>query len=158
MLLVVVSFFFASGVKILTFPADPNKAEMTDDEKRKNFLERNRQAALKCRQRKKAWLQQLQQKVEFLQTDNEALQQTVVALREEIGVLRNVLSQHSGCNVAQAQQTGQSSGAQSAQSQHQSQPSSSMLSPLPIQAQHQQLHPHQAQAQAQHAAAQRAIY
>lgn len=78
---------------------------MTEDEKRRNFLERNRQAALKCRQRKKAWLQQLQQKVEFLQTDNEALQQTVVALREEIGALRNLLSQHSSCNVSSAQQS-----------------------------------------------------
>jgi ATF/CREB family transcription factor len=34
----------------------PDGKKMTDEEKRKNFLERNRVAALKCRQRKKQWL------------------------------------------------------------------------------------------------------
>ncbi|TIA93420.1 hypothetical protein E3P99_00148 [Wallemia hederae] len=141
-----------------------SKAEMTEDEKRKNFLERNRQAALKCRQRKKAWLQQLQQKVEFLQTDNEALQQTVVALREEIGVLRNVLSQHSGCNVAQAQGGSSASGGAGANSQSASNQQSqsgnpaaanNIMSPLPMQSSSLQQQHAQAQAQAQ---AQRAIY
>lgn len=64
-----------------------------DEEKRKNFLERNRQAALKCRQRKKAWLASLQAKVEYLQTDNEHLQGTVGALRNEIMFLKSQLLQ-----------------------------------------------------------------
>ncbi|PWN92448.1 hypothetical protein FA10DRAFT_259627 [Acaromyces ingoldii] len=64
-----------------------------DEEKRKNFLERNRQAALKCRQRKKAWLASLQAKVEYLQTDNEHLQGTVSALRNEIMFLKSQLMQ-----------------------------------------------------------------
>merc|ERR1711939_1241313 len=41
------------------------KGKMTDEEKRRNFLERNRVAALKCRQRKKQWLANLQAKVEM---------------------------------------------------------------------------------------------
>ena len=41
-------------------------------------------AALKCRQRKKAWLAQLQAKVEFLQNENESLSQALMAAREEI--------------------------------------------------------------------------
>jgi len=61
----------------------PRKPE-TEEEKRKNFLERNRQAALKCRQRKKAWLSQLQARVEFLQNENESLSQALMSAREEI--------------------------------------------------------------------------
>ena len=72
----------------------------TEEEKRKNFLERNRQAALKCRQRKKAWLQSLQTKVELLTTDNDALQNTVSHLREEISSLRAILSAHANCPIA----------------------------------------------------------
>ncbi|EPQ27693.1 uncharacterized protein PFL1_04831 [Pseudozyma flocculosa PF-1] len=66
------------------------------DDKRKNFLERNRQAALKCRQRKKAWLASLQAKVEYLQNDNENLQNTVGALRNEIMFLKSQLVQANG--------------------------------------------------------------
>ncbi|SPO31900.1 related to transcription factor ATFA [Ustilago trichophora] len=66
------------------------------DEKRKNFLERNRQAALKCRQRKKAWLASLQAKVEYLQNDNENLQNTVSALRNENMFLKSQLVQATG--------------------------------------------------------------
>ncbi|CBQ71633.1 related to transcription factor ATFA [Sporisorium reilianum SRZ2] len=66
------------------------------DEKRKNFLERNRQAALKCRQRKKAWLASLQAKVEYLQNDNENLQNTVGALRNENMFLKSQLVQATG--------------------------------------------------------------
>lgn len=96
---------------------NPNE---TDEEKRKNFLERNRQgssphlssliccctdhyddeiAALKCRQRKKAWLANLQSKVEILTADNDTLNSTVANLREEISSLRAILSAHSNCPV-----------------------------------------------------------
>ncbi|KAJ3056606.1 hypothetical protein HK097_005769 [Rhizophlyctis rosea] len=72
------------------------------DEKRKSFLERNRQAALKCRQKKKQWLQSLQQKVEFLSTDNENLQNQATQLREEILNLKTLLLAHKDCPVANA--------------------------------------------------------
>lgn len=64
-----------------------------DEDKRKSFLERNRQAALKCRQRKKAWLASLQAKVEYLQSDNENLQGTCSALRNEVMFLKSQLMQ-----------------------------------------------------------------
>ena len=44
-------------------------------------------AALKCRQRKKAWLAQLQAKVEYLSNDNDRLTAALVAAREEISRL-----------------------------------------------------------------------
>ncbi|KAF2439318.1 hypothetical protein P171DRAFT_457922 [Karstenula rhodostoma CBS 690.94] len=77
--------------------------KMTDEEKRKNFLERNRVAALKCRQRKKQWLANLQAKVELFSTENDALSATVTQLREEIVNLKTLLLAHKDCPVAQAQ-------------------------------------------------------
>ncbi|KAG0046389.1 hypothetical protein BGZ83_008443 [Gryganskiella cystojenkinii] len=76
--------------------------KVDEEEKRKNFLERNRQAALKCRQRKKQWLSNLQAKVEYLSTDNEHLQAQTVALRDEIIHLKALLLAHKDCPVAQA--------------------------------------------------------
>lgn len=72
----------------------------TDEEKRKNFLERNRQAALKCRQRKKQWLQNLQAKVEFYGQENDQLTSQVTSLREEIVNLKTMLLAHKECPVA----------------------------------------------------------
>ncbi|OZJ05024.1 hypothetical protein BZG36_02143 [Bifiguratus adelaidae] len=76
--------------------------DMDDEEKRKNFLERNRQAALKCRQRKKQWLANLQSKVEYLTNDNEQLQHQASSLREEIINLKTLLLAHKDCPIAQA--------------------------------------------------------
>ncbi|KAI9278982.1 hypothetical protein BDA99DRAFT_531712 [Phascolomyces articulosus] len=70
---------------------------MDDDEKRKQFLERNRQAALKCRQRKKQWLNDLQAKAEYLMADNEQLQIHVYALHDEIINLQSLLYAHRDC-------------------------------------------------------------
>jgi len=77
--------------------------KMTDEEKRKNFLERNRVAALKCRQRKKQWLANLQHKVEVFTSENDALATTVTSLREEIVGLKTLLLAHKDCPVSQAQ-------------------------------------------------------
>ena len=48
-------------------------------------------AALKCRQRKKAWLAQLQAKVEFLENENERLTTALVSSREEISRLSAIV-------------------------------------------------------------------
>ena len=48
------------------------------------MLTTDRIAALKCRQRKKQWLANLQAKVELFSTENDALSATVTQLREEI--------------------------------------------------------------------------
>jgi len=74
--------------------------KMTDEEKRKNFLERNRVAALKCRQRKKQWLANLQTKVELFSTENDALSQTVTQLREELVNLKTIMLAHKDCPVS----------------------------------------------------------
>ncbi|KAI8390342.1 hypothetical protein BD560DRAFT_380687 [Blakeslea trispora] len=80
-------------------------AEGNEEERRKHFLERNRQAALKCRQRKKQWLADLQHRVEFLSTDNEQLQSQATMLREEVINLKTLLLAHRDCRVAQSNGT-----------------------------------------------------
>ncbi|KAF7725568.1 hypothetical protein EC973_009523 [Apophysomyces ossiformis] len=72
-----------------------------EEEKRRNFLERNRLAALKCRQRKKQWLSNLQTKVEYLTNDNEQLQMQTNALREEVMNLKTLLLAHKDCPITQ---------------------------------------------------------
>jgi len=79
---------------------------MTDEEKRKNFLERNRVAALKCRQRKKQWLANLQQKVEIFSSENDQLSQQISHLRDEIVNLKTVLMAHKDCPITQQQGMG----------------------------------------------------
>lgn len=48
-------------------------------------------AALKCRQRKKAWLQELQANNEFLKAENEQLKTALVASRDEIARLSQLV-------------------------------------------------------------------
>jgi len=79
------------------------KSKMTDEEKRKNFLERNRVAALKCRQRKKQWLANLQNKVEHFSNENDALTSQISQLREEVVNLKTLLLAHKDCPVTQQQ-------------------------------------------------------
>ncbi|EWZ28039.1 hypothetical protein FOZG_18241 [Fusarium oxysporum Fo47] len=74
-------------------------SKMTDDEKRKNFLERNRVAAHKCRQRRKQWLTQLQTKVELFTTENDTLMAQIAHLREETVNLKTLLVAHKDCPV-----------------------------------------------------------
>ncbi|KAF7906920.1 hypothetical protein EAE99_011987 [Botrytis elliptica] len=71
----------------------PKKPE-TEDEKRKSFLERNRVAALKCRQRKKQWLNNLQSKVDSYTNENETLHQKVQQMAHEIMQLKTMLFAH----------------------------------------------------------------
>ncbi|KAJ1816144.1 Transcription factor [Coemansia sp. RSA 2599] len=74
----------------------------SEDEKRRQFLERNRIAALKCRQRKKKQLKELQERHDFISMQNEALRAEYLKLRELSLNLRALLVAHRDCPVAQA--------------------------------------------------------
>jgi ATF/CREB family transcription factor len=63
-------------------------------------------AALKCRQRKKQWLANLQQKVEMYSTENDNLGAQIAALREEVVNLKTLLLAHKDCPVTQQQGLG----------------------------------------------------
>lgn len=60
-------------------------------------------AALKCRQRKKQWLANLQNKVDVYQSENDQLSQQIAALREEVVNLKTLLLAHKDCPVTQSQ-------------------------------------------------------
>ncbi|KAK9477331.1 hypothetical protein V1514DRAFT_334135 [Lipomyces japonicus] len=92
---------------VTTATAGSINKKMTDEEKRKNFLERNRVAALKCRQRKKQWLSNLQAKVEYYGTENDALNAQVTALREQVVNLKALLLAHKDCSATRALPPGQ---------------------------------------------------
>lgn len=61
---------------------------------------------MKCRQRKKQWLANLQQKVELFSTENDQLSQQISQLREEIVNLKTILIAHKDCPVSQQQGLG----------------------------------------------------
>ena len=60
-------------------------------------------AALKCRQRKKQWLANLQNKVEIFSSENDALTAQISQLREEVVNLKTLLLAHKDCPVTQQQ-------------------------------------------------------
>lgn len=60
-------------------------------------------AALKCRQRKKQWLANLQTKVEIFTSENDALSQQVGQLKDEIINLKTLLYAHKDCQVSHQQ-------------------------------------------------------
>ncbi|KAI9276103.1 hypothetical protein BY458DRAFT_546126 [Sporodiniella umbellata] len=73
------------------------------EERRKKFLERNRQAAYKCRQKKKSWMKDLEEKADLSAARNEELRQTVSQLKEESMYLRNLLLSHGNCECESVQ-------------------------------------------------------
>ncbi|EXM15841.1 Basic-leucine zipper domain [Fusarium oxysporum f. sp. vasinfectum] len=79
-------------------------SKMTNEENRKNFLERNRVAAHKCRLRRKQWLTQLQTRVGLFTTENNTLMAQIAHLREETVNLKSLLLAHKDCPVAYRQE------------------------------------------------------
>jgi hypothetical protein len=66
--------------------------------KHKKFLERNRLAASKCRQKKKEWANHLEEQARYQAQENKVLRASVAQLRDECLYLKNfLLSTHSGC-------------------------------------------------------------
>ncbi|WBW74533.1 DNA-binding transcription factor, Atf-CREB family Atf21 [Schizosaccharomyces osmophilus] len=65
--------------------------------KRKRFLERNRIAASKCRQKKKLWTKDLENSARIACEQSKALRSLVAQLREEVLCLKNQLLAHQDC-------------------------------------------------------------
>uniref|UniRef100_A0A8C2AJE7 Activating transcription factor 2 n=1 Tax=Cyprinus carpio TaxID=7962 RepID=A0A8C2AJE7_CYPCA len=74
-------------------------ASSNPDEKRRKFLERNRAAASRCRQKRKVWVQNLEKKAEDLSSMNGQLQNEVTLLRSEVAQLKQLLLAHKDCPV-----------------------------------------------------------
>ncbi|KAJ8012750.1 hypothetical protein DPEC_G00046120 [Dallia pectoralis] len=73
------------------------------DEKRRKFLERNRAAASRCRQKRKVWVSSLEKKAEDLNSVNAQLQNEVTLLRSEVAQLKQLLLAHKDCPVTAMQ-------------------------------------------------------
>uniref|UniRef100_A0A6Q2Z3D1 Cyclic AMP-dependent transcription factor ATF-2 n=1 Tax=Esox lucius TaxID=8010 RepID=A0A6Q2Z3D1_ESOLU len=73
------------------------------DEKRRKFLERNRAAASRCRQKRKVWVSSLEKKAEDLNAMNGQLQNEVTLLRSEVAQLKQLLLAHKDCPVTAMQ-------------------------------------------------------
>ncbi|XP_068603505.1 cyclic AMP-responsive element-binding protein 5-like [Brachionichthys hirsutus] len=78
-------------------------AEHNPDERRQKFLERNRAAATRCRQKRKVWVSSLEKKAEELTHTNLQLQNEVTSLRSEVGQLKQILLTHKDSRQREAQ-------------------------------------------------------
>uniref|UniRef100_A0A3B4TRX2 Cyclic AMP-dependent transcription factor ATF-7 n=1 Tax=Seriola dumerili TaxID=41447 RepID=A0A3B4TRX2_SERDU len=74
-------------------------SEMDPDERRQRFLERNRAAASRCRQKRKLWVNSLEKKAEDLANMNVSLTNEVTLLRNEVAQLKQLLLAHKDCPV-----------------------------------------------------------
>ncbi|TLD24352.1 hypothetical protein PspLS_06636 [Pyricularia sp. CBS 133598] len=72
-------------------------ADGDDDGKRSTVLERNRVAALKCRKKKKEFVQDLEEECVELETTNHALQTEAQGLLNELNSMKNHLMDHASC-------------------------------------------------------------
>ncbi|CAJ0929997.1 unnamed protein product, partial [Ranitomeya imitator] len=77
------------------------------DERRQRFLERNRAAASRCRQKRKVWVCSLEKKAEELTTHNVQLSNEVTLLRNEVAQLKQLLLAHKDCPVTALQKKSQ---------------------------------------------------
>lgn len=68
-----------------------------DDEKREQFLARNREAASKCRQKKKEWTQDLEQRARDLSSQKQMLTTYLAMLKNELLMLKCKCLEHSDC-------------------------------------------------------------
>jgi len=75
------------------------------EERRRKFLERNRAAAARCRQKRKHWISNLERKADELTSTNTKLMQEVRLLRGEVAQLKTLLLAHKECPVTQQQKS-----------------------------------------------------
>ncbi|XP_048096509.1 cyclic AMP-dependent transcription factor ATF-7a isoform X1 [Alosa alosa] len=78
-------------------------ADDDPDERRQRFLERNRAAASRCRQKRKVWVNSLEKKAEELTSLNVSLSNEVTLLRNEVAHLKQLLLAHKDCPVTTLQ-------------------------------------------------------
>ncbi|KAJ1719286.1 hypothetical protein LPJ53_005928 [Coemansia erecta] len=81
-----------------------NGDKTAEQQRRRRFLERNRVAASKCRQKKKMWIQELERRAEDVTMQNRSLHIAVAQLKEEVMILKNQLLAHRNCGCTSVQQ------------------------------------------------------
>ncbi|KAL8644176.1 MAG: hypothetical protein Q9210_007384 [Variospora velana] len=74
-----------------------------EEVRRHKFLERNRVAASKCRQKKKEWTQNLESRARELQKENRSVRIMLDSLRDEMLFLKGEMLKHSNCGCEHIQ-------------------------------------------------------
>ncbi|RSL64695.1 hypothetical protein CEP54_004558 [Fusarium duplospermum] len=89
-----------TAVKESVVQEDEEEEDIDDGEssKRSKFLKRNRIAASKCRQKKKEWVNNLEETRYGLEHQHSTLQTEYNDLLGEVSKMKNQLMQHAGCN------------------------------------------------------------
>ncbi|KAK8209546.1 hypothetical protein IWZ01DRAFT_406891, partial [Phyllosticta capitalensis] len=77
--------------------ASVDESDPEESQKRQSFLERNRKAAYKCREKKKEWVTNLEEQCRDLEATNRMYQVELGFLRSEAFDLKNKVFQHSNC-------------------------------------------------------------
>jgi len=87
---------------IVLSPTDlaPSDPDPDSDGRRSKFLERNRVAASKCRQKKKEWTAGLERRARGLQASNAHLQLLAAGLCDEVLFLKGEMLRHTDCACA----------------------------------------------------------
>ncbi|KAJ2008349.1 hypothetical protein GGI04_001163 [Coemansia thaxteri] len=75
-----------------------------EQQRRNRFLERNRVAASKCRQKKKVWIQELERRAENATMQNRSLHIAIAQLKEEVIILKSQLLTHRNCQCTMVHQ------------------------------------------------------
>ncbi|XP_063054563.1 cyclic AMP-responsive element-binding protein 5 isoform X2 [Engraulis encrasicolus] len=100
----------ASGAVGVAPPSGGRRRRAVDedpDERRRKFLERNRAAATRCRQKRKVWVMSLEKKAEELTQTNMQLQNEVTLLKSEVTQLKQLLLTHKDCPITAMQKENQ---------------------------------------------------
>ncbi|KAJ4251954.1 hypothetical protein NW762_011254 [Fusarium torreyae] len=83
---------------------EDDEAGLDENTKRDKFLKRNRIAASKCRQKKKEWVNNLEETRYGLEHENSALHKQYNGLVDELSSIKTQLMQHASCNDANINQ------------------------------------------------------
>ncbi|MCJ1387369.1 Alcohol O-acetyltransferase [Xylographa bjoerkii] len=78
-------------------PYTSSTPRTTDGLKRTKFLERNRTAAVKCRERKKVWAVDLAKRAQLLESSNHQYSIVISALNSEMTFLKKEVLKHARC-------------------------------------------------------------
>jgi hypothetical protein len=74
-------------------------SEKEQKEKKEKFLERNRKAAQKCREKKKGWVEGLAERCARLQRNNDLLNFERAEMAKQLAICKQLLAPHAACGV-----------------------------------------------------------
>ncbi|KAL8767157.1 MAG: hypothetical protein Q9209_006248 [Squamulea sp. 1 TL-2023] len=85
----------------LSNPSNGQAPSSAEEVRRSKFLERNRVAASKCRQKKKEWTQNLENRARDLQKENRELRMMLDSMRDEMLFIKSEMLKHTTCGCEQ---------------------------------------------------------